>query len=126
MSKETDKYLHIIRNPYGQSEEAVREARVCIANSFESQAREIESLQGYCKTVDQLRAMDQEACNKAWVEIEELRAALEEVIAHDKYVMHQRCPDCDYMCKGECRDMPISEYGKIAQAALTRRKEALK
>ena len=51
-------------------------------------------------------------------ERDRLRAALEKVIAHDKYVMHQRCPDCDYMCKGECRDMPISQYGKIAQEAL--------
>ena len=37
---------------------------------------EIASLKSYCKTVDQLRSMDQEACNKAWVEIEELKAQL--------------------------------------------------
>ena len=35
-------------------------------------------LQGYCETIDKLRAMDQEACNKAWIEIERLRDLLKE------------------------------------------------
>ena len=47
-----------------------------------------------------------------------LEEALEKIIGHDKYVMFQRCPDCDYNCAGECKDMPISDYGKLAQEAL--------
>ena len=38
----------------------------------------LKALEGYCKTVDQLRSIDSEACNKAWNEIEELRADLAE------------------------------------------------
>ena len=39
-------------------------------------------LQGYCETIDKLRAMDQEAANKAWIEIERLRAALERIAGY--------------------------------------------
>lgn len=49
--------------------------------------------------------------------------ALGKIIGHDKWVMFQRCPDCDYNCAGQCKDTPISEYGKIAEAALAAFKE---
>ena len=45
---------------------------------------------------------------------QQLRDALENIKAHDEYVMWNRCPDCDYGCKGVCKDMPHSEVGKIA------------
>ena len=44
--------------------------------------------------------------------------ALEKIIGHDKWVMFQRCPDCDHNCAGECKDMQLSDYGNIAVAAL--------
>lgn len=55
-----------------------------------------------------------------------LTDALEKIIGHDKYVMFQRCPDCDYNCAGECKDMPISDYGKLAQEAIAFVKEGNK
>jgi hypothetical protein len=52
-------------------------------------------------------------------EIAKLREALATVVRHDEYVMFQRCPDCDYKCSGTCKDMPHSDYGKIAMKALS-------
>ena len=43
---------------------------------------ERDRLRGYCETIDKLRAMDQEACNKAWIEIERLRDLLKEARAN--------------------------------------------
>jgi len=39
---------------------------------------EIAALSGYCKTVDDLRTIATDACNKAWVEIEGLKQQLAE------------------------------------------------
>jgi len=41
----TNKILHIIRNPYGWSEEEVRQARIAAADLIEQQAKRISQLE---------------------------------------------------------------------------------
>jgi len=41
----TDYYLHILRNPYGYSEEHVRDARLYMADAFERALKELSEVQ---------------------------------------------------------------------------------
>ncbi len=51
--------------------------------------------------------------------------AFSEIIEEDQTVMFNRCPDCDYNCKGVCKDMPLSNIGKVADKALTNARSIL-
>lgn len=47
----THEVLHIIRNPWGWSEDEVRAARLAAADLIEQQAKEIEALRGFAQEV---------------------------------------------------------------------------